>query len=228
MFICRLQEKILDVESENQILRQKSLLHTSGQLPPTPAKVYLSKIYFAFSGIMITKIVLSYLQNSQNGHFSSKESLINVSRVLTFFPFSPELRSNSLYVFNDILCRGLRLKHQQEPKNLRQRLGVCKRNVNMYAVQFSCYILCFWSVGCAFFDWREIFFFLVIGECWCSYQLRNEEHWIQPREACSGIYYIQMPPSLEILWSWKNQRVWSSCSNDWFCYQGTKLHAKSL
>lgn len=109
MFICRLQEKILDVESENQILRQKSLLHTSGQLPPTPAKVYLSKIYFPFSGIMIIKVVLSYLQNSQNGHFSSRESLINVSSsVLIFFPFSPELRSNSFYVFNDILCRGLR------------------------------------------------------------------------------------------------------------------------
>lgn len=87
MFICRLQEKILNVESENQILRQKSLLHTSGQLPPTPAKVYLRKIYFAFSGILIIKVVLSCLQNSQNGHFSSKESLINVSRVLIFFPF---------------------------------------------------------------------------------------------------------------------------------------------
>ncbi|XP_024005209.1 myosin-14 isoform X2 [Eutrema salsugineum] len=36
--VHELQEKILDVESENQILRQKSLLHTSGNLPPTPVK----------------------------------------------------------------------------------------------------------------------------------------------------------------------------------------------
>ncbi|KAH0941166.1 hypothetical protein HID58_000803, partial [Brassica napus] len=57
--VHELQEKILDVESENQILRQKSLLHTSGQLPPTPAK------------------------NSQNGHFSSKESLINGAEIET-------------------------------------------------------------------------------------------------------------------------------------------------
>ncbi|KAG5413244.1 hypothetical protein IGI04_000811 [Brassica rapa subsp. trilocularis] len=57
--VHELQEKILDVESENQILRQKSLLHTSGQLPPTPAK------------------------NSQNGHFSSKESLINGAEIDT-------------------------------------------------------------------------------------------------------------------------------------------------
>ncbi|CAF2148137.1 BnaA01g08200D [Brassica napus] len=57
--VHELQEKILDVESENQILRQKSLLHTSGQLPPTPAK------------------------NSQNGHFSNKESLINGAEIET-------------------------------------------------------------------------------------------------------------------------------------------------
>ncbi|CAN7070533.1 unnamed protein product [Brassica oleracea var. botrytis] len=57
--VHELQEKILDVESENQILRQKSLLHTSGQLPPTPAK------------------------NSQNGHFSSRESLINGAEIET-------------------------------------------------------------------------------------------------------------------------------------------------
>ncbi|CAN6912610.1 unnamed protein product [Brassica oleracea] len=57
--VHELQEKILDVESENQILRQKSLLHTSGQLPPTPAK------------------------NSQNGHFSSKESMINGAEIET-------------------------------------------------------------------------------------------------------------------------------------------------
>ncbi|KAJ4913431.1 Myosin-14 [Raphanus sativus] len=57
--VHELQEKILNVESENQILRQKSLLHTSGQLPPTPAK------------------------NSQNGHFSSKESLINGAEIET-------------------------------------------------------------------------------------------------------------------------------------------------
>ncbi|CAN8273523.1 unnamed protein product [Cochlearia groenlandica] len=36
--VHELQEKILDVESENQMLRQKSLLHTSGHLPPTPVK----------------------------------------------------------------------------------------------------------------------------------------------------------------------------------------------
>ncbi|CAN8326334.1 unnamed protein product [Cochlearia groenlandica] len=39
--VHELQEKILEVESENQILRQKSLLHTSGHLPPTPVKTSL-------------------------------------------------------------------------------------------------------------------------------------------------------------------------------------------
>ncbi|CAA7050109.1 unnamed protein product [Microthlaspi erraticum] len=53
--VHELQEKILDVESENQILRQKSLLHTSGHLPPTPVK------------------------DSQNGHFPRQESLFNGS-----------------------------------------------------------------------------------------------------------------------------------------------------
>jgi myosin-5 len=58
-FTCRLQEKILDVESENKILRQKSLIQASGHLPPTPVK------------------------GSQNGHFSSKESPFNGSEIET-------------------------------------------------------------------------------------------------------------------------------------------------
>ncbi|EFH45739.1 predicted protein [Arabidopsis lyrata subsp. lyrata] len=36
--VHELREKILDVESENKILRQKSLIQTSGNLPPTPVK----------------------------------------------------------------------------------------------------------------------------------------------------------------------------------------------
>ncbi|XP_010447927.1 PREDICTED: myosin-14 isoform X2 [Camelina sativa] len=57
--VHELQEKILDVESENKILRQKSLIQTSAHLPPTPVKA------------------------SQNGHFSSKESLLNGSEIET-------------------------------------------------------------------------------------------------------------------------------------------------
>ncbi|KAL1203215.1 Myosin-14 [Cardamine amara subsp. amara] len=55
--VHELQEKILDVESENKILRQKSLIQTSGHLPPTPVK------------------------GSQNGHSSSKESPFNGSEM---------------------------------------------------------------------------------------------------------------------------------------------------
>ncbi|CAL9227216.1 unnamed protein product [Arabidopsis halleri] len=57
--VHELREKILDVESENKILRQKSLIQTSGNLPPTPVK------------------------GSQNGHFASKESLFNGSEIET-------------------------------------------------------------------------------------------------------------------------------------------------
>jgi myosin-5 len=73
--VHELQEKILDVESENKILRQKSLIQASGHLPPTPVK------------------------GSQNGHFSSKESPFNVSPVLLFHLFFPKLCSICLYVF---------------------------------------------------------------------------------------------------------------------------------
>ncbi|XP_010433173.1 PREDICTED: myosin-14-like isoform X2 [Camelina sativa] len=57
--VHELQEKMLDVESENKILRQKSLIQTSAHLPPTPVKA------------------------SQNGHFTSKESLFNGSEIET-------------------------------------------------------------------------------------------------------------------------------------------------
>lgn len=93
----------------------------------------------------------------------------------------------------------------------------------MYVVSLNYSFMCLSSLVYPLFGWREICCFFRKGGCRCPYQLCHKECWIQPGEACSGIYHLQMSSSLEILWSRKNQCLWSSRSNDWFCYKGTKM-----
>lgn len=95
IFICRLEEKFSDIESENQILRQQTFLTPVKKAPehpttpatqvnlyrwvdPHPHPLSISSFWFIF-----VYIFFCYLQRLENGHYVSDEDKANV---ITFFP----------------------------------------------------------------------------------------------------------------------------------------------
>lgn len=124
--------------------------------------------------IMIIKLLLSYLQASQNGHSPGKESPFNVSRVFFFYLFSPLLCSICLYVLLNTSLQGSEIETQATTQE--QESDAKTRRYHLDRQRVCCLpILSFSDLSdVPFFLLKRDFLFLAIGECWCSYQLRKK------------------------------------------------------
>lgn len=64
----------------------------------------------------------------------------------------------------------------------------------------------------------------VAGERRFSYQMCVTRSWLQRWKASCSIYHIQMSSPLEIVWSRKNECIWSPHTDDWFCNRGNFIY----